>query len=332
MKAILIALLLLVPAADAANTIPVEIFERLIFVPVRVNDGAPLTFILHTGAPHSYLDQRISSTTNTSCILTIGTTRIPDIRLQPLDLSSFEAGEGRHVDGVLGADLFSRFAVEIDWDSSVIRLHEASSFRYSGSGQTLPVVMKSGKPYIRAEVKLPGRAKEVREYLVDTGSADAIADDLLKTAHVPLLGPDLARFDAVRIGRFHFRGVNGTSGGPKVGGELLHRFHLIADFAHARLILETNRFYGDAFLFDTSGLDLESAPRGYRVARVFPGTPAAEAGLRGGDIIMSIDGSPVESLGLERVRLMFHQVRQYALTVERDRHTIDVQLRLRTLL
>jgi len=36
-------------------------------------------------------------------------------------------------------------------------------------------------------------------------------------------------------------------------------------------------------------------PRGYRVRSVFPGSPAARAGLRPGDLIVSLDGSPIES-------------------------------------
>ncbi len=36
-------------------------------------------------------------------------------------------------------------------------------------------------------------------------------------------------------------------------------------------------------------------PRGYRVRSVFPGSPAARAGLRPGDLIVSLDGAPIES-------------------------------------
>ena len=36
-------------------------------------------------------------------------------------------------------------------------------------------------------------------------------------------------------------------------------------------------------------------PRGFRVRSVFPGSPAARAGIRAGDLIFSLDGSPIES-------------------------------------
>jgi S1-C subfamily serine protease len=43
---------------------------------------------------------------------------------------------------------------------------------------------------------------------------------------------------------------------------------------------------------DDGGLD---RPRGYRVRSVFPGSPAARAGVRNGDVIVSLDGNPIES-------------------------------------
>jgi serine protease Do len=46
----------------------------------------------------------------------------------------------------------------------------------------------------------------------------------------------------------------------------------------------------------TSGDDGSAdRPRGYRVRSVFAGSPAARAGIRTGDVIVSLDGSPIES-------------------------------------
>jgi len=44
-----------------------------------------------------------------------------------------------------------------------------------------------------------------------------------------------------------------------------------------------------------AGEDGLARPRGYRVRSVTPGSPAARAAIREGDVIVSIDGSPVES-------------------------------------
>ncbi|MEP6994035.1 MAG: trypsin-like peptidase domain-containing protein, partial [Acidobacteriota bacterium] len=39
----------------------------------------------------------------------------------------------------------------------------------------------------------------------------------------------------------------------------------------------------------------ENRPRGFRVRTVYPRSPAARAGVRGGDQILSVDGSPIDS-------------------------------------
>jgi carboxyl-terminal processing protease len=44
--------------------------------------------------------------------------------------------------------------------------------------------------------------------------------------------------------------------------------------------------------FSGIGLSVIPAKRGLRAARVFPGSPAAEAGLEPGDVIVSVDGDP----------------------------------------
>jgi hypothetical protein len=48
------------------------------------------------------------------------------------------------------------------------------------------------------------------------------------------------------------------------------------------------------------GLELEDGPNGVRVARVLPGTPAAKAGLREGDLILRVKGRAVTSVRAAR--------------------------------
>jgi carboxyl-terminal processing protease len=45
--------------------------------------------------------------------------------------------------------------------------------------------------------------------------------------------------------------------------------------------------------FSGIGLSVIPAKRGLRAARVFPGSPAAEAGIEPGDVIVSVDGEPI---------------------------------------
>lgn len=54
------------------------------------------------------------------------------------------------------------------------------------------------------------------------------------------------------------------------------------------------------------------AEGGARLTRVFPGTAAAAAGLRVGDVVLALDGDPVQARRAEDAEMLDNQIRQYA--------------------
>ena len=315
----------------AVISVPATVHENMLFVQARINGGAPATFLVDTAAPRSFVDSRLGVKADTEAELDIGGVRVKTPKIGTMALAFFATSEDLHLDGILGMDVFQQFAVELDFDAALVRFHPAEEYRYSGTGEVIPVRIDKNKPYIQTQLKMPGAAAMTREYLLDTGSGGAIADELFQPKGEPI-GPDLGRAEFIRIGSFRFDGANGTTGGRMIGGELLKRFNLIADFSHHRIILEPSRHFRDALLFDTSGLELENHDAGFNVVRVYPRTPAADAGLVAGDIIQAIDAQPSRVLGLIRVRLMFHQVRTHTLTVQRGGQELTITLKLRRLL
>ncbi|HEX8407504.1 MAG TPA: aspartyl protease family protein [Thermoanaerobaculia bacterium] len=312
----------------AAISVPADVYENMLFVDVRVNGSPPRSFLLDTAVPKTMLDRRIH---RKSARLDIGGLELRVDDPGTIDLSFFESAEGRRLDGILGMDLFTRYAVEMDYDAGLVRFHEAATFEYGGTGAVVPLVIADGKPFLDAKLKMPGQPERVRRYLVDSGSGGALADDLFMPEGEPV-GPNLGRAEYVELGPFRFEGANGITGAMKIGGELLKRFTVIADFSRSRMMLEPNRHFRDAMLFDTSGLELEQVKAGLRVVQVYPRTPAADAGLRKGDVILRIDRQPALTLGIERVRRMFHQVRTHQLTILRGGKESQVTLALRLLI
>jgi S1-C subfamily serine protease len=70
-----------------------------------------------------------------------------------------------------------------------------------------------------------------------------------------------------------------------------------------------------------------------RVVRVLDASPAGEAGLLAGDVLLEVDGRPAASLGLGRLQQMFREEeREHTLRIARDGKTLEVRLRLRRLL
>ena len=70
-----------------------------------------------------------------------------------------------------------------------------------------------------------------------------------------------------------------------------------------------------------------SADRGLLVLRVSPGTPAAEAGLRPGDVVTAADGRRIESVTELRRILALPEAGGVALRVVRKGRTLDLRLR-----
>lgn len=75
--------------------------------------------------------------------------------------------------GVIGADLFKRFAVEIDHASKRVRLHDPKQWQPQG-GTVLPLTFQNGHIYTDLAVTLNGAKVPVHVH-VDTGKNDALA-------------------------------------------------------------------------------------------------------------------------------------------------------------
>jgi hypothetical protein len=359
-------------SASASNQslaiIPFELSDNLPYLQVRVNGSAPLRFILDSGAGVWVIDRSqaktlglkteeqgkitgagagsvdVQYTKNVSFGLTGIETSVPNVAL--IDLSSLQASLGRKVDGIIGYDFFDRYVVEIDYDANIVRLFEPKTYNYSGNGEVIPITIKKKHAYVTAKMKLAGRESVPREYLVDSGSSDAVNDDLIAQSSAPKvevvggvgLGQEfkviLSRVERLQLGSIVFENTNGASGGQKIGGELLHRFTVIFDYSRQRMVLEPNRHFRDGFVFDMFGGDLRFEPesKGFRVSSVYKNSPASEAGVKESDLITTIDAQPVLSFSLDQVRRMFAQEKEYTLGIRRRSDMIRVNVKLRKLL
>jgi membrane-associated protease RseP (regulator of RpoE activity) len=128
---------------------------------------------------------------------------------------------------------------------------------------------------------------------------------------------DLGRAARLELGRFSLDSVltiyrrpgpgaisaAGTLG--NIGAQILSRFTVTFDFPHQRVILEPNARLAERFEYDMVGMGLRARGAAFdtvEVAWLVPNGPAAEAGLQTGDVIDTVDGMPVGSLGLEALR------------------------------
>ena len=262
-------------------------------------------------------------------------------------------------DASIGMLVLAKYVVEIDHDGAMVRLHDPGEFRYGGPGQAVPFTMENGNPFTTATLTLRRGVEVTAQMVIDTGAAGSTAYFSKSFAErIQLAGRALASAadslgrSAARIERFavggmrverpvvhHFQapGFGGTAEPDgMIGVEFLRRFKVFLDYSRNRMILEKAAAYREPVLFDASGLRaqrMEGVLRAIRVYAVLPGTPAAEAGMGEGDVIMAVDDVPVQSLSPGMVyEALSRDGRECTLLVQRGYDILRLKLRLRKLL
>ena len=111
-----------------------------------------------------------------------------------------------------------------------------------GEATRIPIELEGRRPYVEALLSIGEHRSVPRRLLVDTGSMDAVADELLEragtaTAEAKALGlgggarVKLGRFERVAIGSFEWHDVPATVGPVSiVGAGLLARYNLVLDY------------------------------------------------------------------------------------------------------
>lgn len=330
------------PVAPIA-TLPFTFEAGQVFLPVAINGAPPETFVLDSGASGFVVDTdvarkhslelaggregtgagkgtyHIAYATHVAFRLGDSITVTPD-SCYVIDLSGLPATLGRHVAGIIGYDFFARYVVDVDHDAQILRVYDKGSYRYTGDGSVLPLTFHKKVPYVTAAIKVNGRRPSVGEFLVDSGSGDAVDHDIIAQSRGKKLdvvggvglGQEyrvtLGRVESFRLGKYEIVDAVGVAGGKAmIGNQVLGRFRVIFDYSRAQMALEPNSHYRDTFEVDASGIDLrlDTATGEFVVHDVHQGSPAEQAGIAPDDRIMKIDGEPAQRFSLTHVTRLF---------------------------
>ena len=121
-----------------------------------------------------------------------------------------------------------------------------------------------------------------------------------------------------------------------IGAEFLERFTIVFDSPGRRILLTPNQSYEAAAEYDQSGLRIHTEGRDFHrfvVTRIVPQSPAAETGIKSGDIITAIDNRAALELTLTEIRSMLRQPKAHpTLDIMRGEKRLRVTIPLRPLL
>lgn len=273
---------------------------------------------------------------------------------------------GHRFDGIVGSELIEEFVVEIDYEKRVVRFHDKEQFTYSGPGESIPIrLSSSGHPVFEAEVTPVGKNPIRGELVLDIGASSALDLRSPFVAEHKLPGPNvkivrqigkagagghstgkMGRVAALKIGRFTFTAPvtffsedrTGSHAGSATIGSIGHqvagRFKIFLDYSHDRVILEPSTAFSEPFHAVSSGLVLHGIGedhKTFRIADVLESSPAAEADLREGDVIVSIDDQGASRWTLTQLLQAFERPVARKLTVVRGERTLHVTLTPRPL-
>jgi gag-polyprotein putative aspartyl protease/PDZ domain len=377
-------------AADGAKTIPFETYSSYVWLSVRVNGSRPLQFTLDSGASTSLISQRVADelglgakgkhhesnlgtgegAPNVSLTADV-TLNLNGIDLHKKEISvvsmdTLESAIGHRIDGILGAEIFRRYVVEIDYANSRIALFDPKDYSYSGAGQVLPLELRNDRSFLRATLALQGAAPVEGLFVIDSGAAGALivhspfvrkhqmlspiqktvphfvhgiagqAPDLLERAASLQLGTFVIARPIVALSIATRGSTADASYDGAIGAEVLRRFRVIFDYSRKHVILERTSAGDEPFDADMSGGSLVAAEPDFKVftvEHVLANSPMFESGLRDEDVITAIDGRPSSEYTLDRFRQMLKKEGQeYQLSVQRGGQNLQVKIKLRKLI
>lgn len=294
-KLILFCILLSIPAGLRAERepsvrVPFVQERKKIIIPTTVNNSKPLNLILDTGMHYDgvilfhkefaglidtsgAIDVRVpgagDSQASTNIMVENAVIGFGGMALdsQRVIISTSDYTQEFPTDGIIGWNLFGHYAVEIDYDSSLIFLHDTLDFKPDSGWTEVPIKMKNHLPYINVELEVVSGEIIQMDLYVDLASDKALE----------LLMSDKQRFSMPRTGEKVFigrglsgdvYGYNGHSHRLKIfttdlffvptafapaevrskqegaegvlGNDAIRRFNIIFDYSHSLAYIKTN--------------------------------------------------------------------------------------------
>ena len=151
--------------------------------------------------------------------------------------------------GLLGAELFEQYIVQIDYAAHTMRLYDRSERFSSAGAPSIPLHHRNHAFYVPVTIVVNGTAHRV-EARIDLGSGDSLSSPLVKLANerrTTTLGNGLGKnfqgasgvYDSVSLGAYRIERVWAPwSRTPTIGMEIFRRFVTTFDVARGRLYLQ----------------------------------------------------------------------------------------------
>ncbi|MEZ4443550.1 MAG: aspartyl protease family protein [Polyangiaceae bacterium] len=329
-------------------------------IPVRLGDGPEVALVLDTGAFHTVINEEVARRSGVVPTgeaplfadgpwvgravdwigvvdrLEIGGLTLHGLRVLVTDLPTIPTG-------LLGRDALRRVVLDLDSPRGEVTFWGRDAFTPDDRMDRLR--LRRGRARVGVDGVVTG------DMLLDSGAPlnVVVHDYRMALAHPRRRGQDafLSAQDSTHspdyhthirgltLGRFHLprmeaigrdRERDALGGGVGiVGMGVMRHFRLAFDVSGGWLHVAP----GDSYrLLQRAGLEIADGPLGPTVDGVVRGSPAEQAGLRVGDLVIAIDGVGDDEVRAMRRRLADHREAYARLVISRDGYQRDVGLTL----
>jgi len=336
--------------------------KNLIIIPLYINEKGPYDFVLDTGVGPLII-------TEPSIIDSLNFTKMRKIKVSGLGLETIEAFVSQNIKasvgragvdhiptailkedlfnlsghlgikiyGLIGFSFFNSFIVDIRYSENRIIFSDPDT-RIKYKGSKIPIVLESQKPYVYAEVDVPGNGKIKTKLLMDTGASHALSMEMLNGEMFPLpyskikanLGMSLSgqikgyigRIKEFSIGDFDFKDV--ISGFPdynvisqkldlktrngNIGADLLRKFNIQFNYQEGFMYVRPNSNFKAPFEHDMIGMVIYLEQKSYKrflIGEIDENSPAEKSGLCPDDEIIGVNFKPMNMYSLNELSELF---------------------------
>jgi len=341
--------------------IPFQLHGSLIITQLSVDESAPLKFIFDTGAGGTIInadtaaglgivgDETVSQEGGTGMAsvkrsnghtVDVGDLTFQDVTLGIVDIDHIEKRMGTPIDGAIGWQILSQYAVRIDYDTMLIEIYDNSRFEYDLGESGYAIEVQGTTIFTNVTAAFESGNIFTGKVVVDSGAGnpfyfntpfieenDLLAEmDTYYERETQSLSTESSHvyttmLAELNIGEYEFStlpvnmaiaeaGALSWSGPMGIlGNGVLKHFNVFIDLEQEMMSLEPNRLYHDQFEVNCSGLELVTDDSFQRVIidHVYAGSPAEEAGLEVGDEILQINGANASDFRLPQIRSMLSQ-------------------------
>lgn len=181
--------------------VPIKTAHNLVIMPLQINNGPTLNFILDSGVNKTILTEPLLlnvlglESDKLVYILGLGgegfveALHIEDVSIQIADdiegrnldllvihedILSLSELFGFHIHGIIGYDLLKEFPIYINYINDFIRIYNESDYRIRRNSYKIPFELINDKPYIDAEITGHADTTITKPLLLDLGASHTL--------------------------------------------------------------------------------------------------------------------------------------------------------------